>query len=231
MNITTFTARRCIGSTTFCCVRCCATACLPGVSCWSSAGLFALAIILPAFRLVPLKMLPFDNKNEFQIVVDMDEGTTLETTEAATRDLARYLRTVPEVVNFTGTVGLASPMDFNGLVRHYFLRKGRERSGFKSEPAAPRKRARNNRMKSCCASGAIWKPSGTGMGPASRSSNCRRGPPVIATVTAEIHGRFHHSLRHVPAGGAGDGRTAQEGATGGGILTPRSRPTKPSCSS
>ena len=55
------------------------------------AGLFALAIILPAFRLVPLKMLPFDNKNEFQIVVDMDEGTTLETTEAAARELAAYL--------------------------------------------------------------------------------------------------------------------------------------------
>ncbi len=69
-------------------------------------------------------MLPFDNKNEFQVVVDMPEGTTLETTEAAVSSLANYLRTVPEVTNFVTFTGTASPLDFNGMVRHYYLRHG-----------------------------------------------------------------------------------------------------------
>jgi multidrug efflux pump subunit AcrB len=76
------------------------------------------------FRLVPLKMLPFDNKNEFQIVVDMPEGTTLEATDAVVRRFEDYLRGVPEVTHFVSYVGNASPIDFNGLVRHYYLRKG-----------------------------------------------------------------------------------------------------------
>jgi multidrug efflux pump subunit AcrB len=79
---------------------------------------------LAMFRLVPLKMLPFDNKNEFQIVVDLPEGTTLETTDAVVRQLRAYLRTVPEVTHFVSYVGTPSPIDFNGLVRHYYLRKG-----------------------------------------------------------------------------------------------------------
>ena len=88
------------------------------------AGLFAFSVVLALTGRVPLKMLPFDNKNEFQIVVDMPEGATLETTDAVVREVEHYLRTVPEVVNFTSTVGAGSPMDFNGLVRHYYLRQG-----------------------------------------------------------------------------------------------------------
>ena len=151
------------------------------------AGLFALAIILPAFRLVPLKMLPFDNKNEFQIVVDMNEGTTLETTEAATRDLARYLRTVPEVVNFTGTVGLASPMDFNGLVRHYFLRKGASVADLRVNLLPKKVRAQQSheillRIRRDLES------IGNRYGAKIKIVELPPGPPVIATVTAEIHG-------------------------------------------
>ena len=86
--------------------------------------LFILSLLLVQTGGVPLKMLPFDNKNEFQIVVDMPEKTTLETTDAAVRDLEAYLRTLPEVTDFTATVGASSPMDFNGLVRHYYLRQG-----------------------------------------------------------------------------------------------------------
>jgi multidrug efflux pump subunit AcrB len=94
-------------------------------------GLLAVIIILlliPAgltlFRMVPLKMLPFDNKNEFQIVIDMTEGTPLETTDGVVRNFEDYLRTVPEVTSFVSYVGNASPIDFNGLVRHYYLRRG-----------------------------------------------------------------------------------------------------------
>ena len=73
---------------------------------------------------VPLKMLPFDNKNELQVVIDMPEGTTLENTEAAAHALAETLVRVPEVTDVSTYVGTSSPVDFNGLIRHYYLRHG-----------------------------------------------------------------------------------------------------------
>ncbi len=76
------------------------------------------------FKLVKVKMLPFDNKSEFQVVIDMPEGSTLEETAAATREIGDAVTRVPEVENFQMYVGTASPYNFNGLVRHYFLRRG-----------------------------------------------------------------------------------------------------------
>ncbi|MDE0535143.1 efflux RND transporter permease subunit [Tenacibaculum sp. L6] len=73
---------------------------------------------------VAVKMLPFDNKNEFQVVIDMPEGTTLERTDAVTKEIAQYLATRPEVVNYQSYVGTSAPITFNGLVRHYDLRGG-----------------------------------------------------------------------------------------------------------
>ena len=158
----------------------------------------------------------------------MDEGTTLETTEAATRDLARYLRTVPEVVNFTGYVGLASPMDFNGLVRHYFLRKGDNvadlrvnllpkesaRAAVPRNPAAHPARLGSDRK-------SIWG-----------QDQDRR---VAAGSTGHRHGygrdpwRIRRPLRHVSAGRADHGRAPQERTTGGRTWTPQSKPTKTNC--
>ncbi|WP_299064516.1 efflux RND transporter permease subunit [uncultured Polaribacter sp.] len=73
---------------------------------------------------VAVKMLPFDNKNEFQVVIDMPEGTTLERTGVVTQEIAQYLATRPEVVNYQNYVGTSAPITFNGLVRHYDLRGG-----------------------------------------------------------------------------------------------------------
>ncbi len=73
---------------------------------------------------VAVKMLPFDNKNEFQVVIDMPEGTTLERTAVVTKEIAQYLSTVPEVVNYQNYIGASAPITFNGLVRHYDLRGG-----------------------------------------------------------------------------------------------------------
>ncbi len=73
---------------------------------------------------VAVKMLPFDNKNEFQVVIDMPEGTTLERTAAVTQEIAQYLSTIPEVVNYQNYIGTSAPITFNGLVRHYDLRGG-----------------------------------------------------------------------------------------------------------
>jgi len=86
--------------------------------------LLLVSISLAVFRLVPLKILPFDNKNEFQIVIDMPEGTTLETTNTVVQSFENFLREIPEITSFVSYVGNSSPMDFNGMVRHYYLRKG-----------------------------------------------------------------------------------------------------------
>ncbi len=73
---------------------------------------------------VAVKMLPFDNKNEFQVVIDMPEGTTLERTAAVTKEIAQYVSTIPEVVNYQNYIGTSAPITFNGLVRHYDMRGG-----------------------------------------------------------------------------------------------------------
>ncbi|HXH86870.1 MAG TPA: efflux RND transporter permease subunit, partial [Nitrospira sp.] len=87
------------------------------------ALLLAGSTLLFYTRHVVVKMLPFDNKSELQLVVDMPEGTTLEETARVTQALGRYVRTVPEVRDYQAYVGTASPFNFNGLVRHYYLRE------------------------------------------------------------------------------------------------------------
>jgi multidrug efflux pump subunit AcrB len=81
-------------------------------------------MVLFLTKSVAVKMLPFDNKNEFQVVIDMPEGTTLERTAAVTQEIAQYLATRPEVVNYQNYIGTSAPITFNGLVRHYDLRGG-----------------------------------------------------------------------------------------------------------
>lgn len=87
-------------------------------------GLLLLAVLLVPLKQVTMKMLPFDNKSELQVIIDMPEGRTLEETAAVTRALSEYLKTVPEVTDYQAYVGTAAPYNFNGLVRHYFLREG-----------------------------------------------------------------------------------------------------------
>ncbi len=86
--------------------------------------LILLSVGLAGAKLVILKMLPFDNKSEFQIVVDMPEGTPLEQTNRVLTELANYLADVPEVLNYQIYAGTAAPINFNGLVRQYYLREG-----------------------------------------------------------------------------------------------------------
>ncbi|CAM1347152.1 efflux RND transporter permease subunit [Tenacibaculum halocynthiae] len=73
---------------------------------------------------VAVKMLPFDNKNEFQVIIDMPEGTTLERTGVVAQEISQYLSTRPEVLNYQNYIGTSAPITFNGLVRHYDLRGG-----------------------------------------------------------------------------------------------------------
>src|SRR5574340_428234 len=89
-------------------------------------ALIAVSMVLPVTGHVLLKMLPFDNKSEFQVVVDMPAGTPVEQTAAVLHALGAELATVPEVTDYQAYAGTASPINFNGLVRHYYLRAGDE---------------------------------------------------------------------------------------------------------
>jgi multidrug efflux pump subunit AcrB len=97
---------------------------------WRYGFLLGVVILLLAsmsllfFKAVRVKMLPFDNKSEFQVIVDLPEGAPLEQTAAVTREIGDYIRAVPEVTDYQMYVGTASPYNFNGLVRHYYLRRG-----------------------------------------------------------------------------------------------------------
>ena len=86
--------------------------------------LLGLSLVLIPLKAVTLKMLPFDNKSELQVIIDMPEGVTLEESAAAARAMGDYLKTVPEVTDFQTYTGTAAPYNFNGLVRHYFMRSG-----------------------------------------------------------------------------------------------------------
>ena len=87
------------------------------------ATLLVLSMGLLAIKVVEVKMLPFDNKSEFQVVLDLPEGATLETANALGTEVAAYVGETPEVENTQVYAGTAAPFNFNGLVRHYFLRQ------------------------------------------------------------------------------------------------------------
>jgi multidrug efflux pump subunit AcrB len=91
---------------------------------WLVVVLFLAVAMLPVFRLVPLKLLPFDNKNELQIVIDMPESSSLEQTAAVTREVSSRVSQMPEVRTIAAYVGTPSPIDFNGMVRRYYQRNG-----------------------------------------------------------------------------------------------------------
>jgi multidrug efflux pump subunit AcrB len=158
--------------------------------------LFAAAIGLVAARKVPLKMLPFDNKNEFQVVVDMPKGTSLERTEAATMALADYLRGVPEVRNVTTYVGTASPMDFNSMVRHYYLRAAPHTADIRVNLVHKKQRQAQShdivlRVREAIA--AIGRANGANV----KIVEAPPGPPVISTITVEVYGQEYNTYEQV----------------------------------
>lgn len=151
------------------------------------ALLFLVAMVLPLLRLVPLKLLPYDNKDEFQVVVDMPEGTTLESTQGVVAALCDYLRTVPEVRDYTAFVGVPSPMDFNGLVRHYYLRQDPHYADIRVTMA--------DRIRRSQQSHTILLRIRKDMEAIADTLNARiklvevpPGPPVISTITVELYG-------------------------------------------
>ena len=136
---------------------------------------------------VLVKMLPFDNKNEFQIVIDMPEGTTLERTQAVTLEIAEYVKSRDEVVNYQTYVGTASPITFNGLVRHYDLRKDAHLADIqvnitnKSDRSAQSHDIAKSFRKDV-------KAIADRFGAAIKIVEVPPGPPVLSTIVAEVYG-------------------------------------------
>ena len=151
------------------------------------AFLLLAAMALVPLHLVTVKMLPFDNKSEFQIVINMPEGTPLEETARAAADLARAAIAEPEVVNVQAYVGAASPYNFNGLVRHYFLRSAPHQADLqvnlvdKGERAAQSHEvARRVREK--------LAPIAARLNARLQVAEVPPGPPVLQTLVAEVYG-------------------------------------------
>ena len=90
---------------------------------WVVLVLFIVAAMLPVMRLVPLKLLPFDNKNELQVIIDMPENATLEQTAAMAKTISNKAQQLPEIKAIASYVGTPSPIDFNGMVRQYYQRQ------------------------------------------------------------------------------------------------------------
>ncbi len=160
---------------------------------WRWAFLVGIVVLLLAafsmfgFKSVIVKMLPFDNKNEFQVIVDMDEGTSLEKTAQVAREMAEYLETIPEVVNIQTYAGTASPFNFQGLVRHYFLRRGSNVADLQVNLINKHKRwlqshdiAKEIRPKI----DEIAKKYGA----SAKVAEVPPGPPVMETLVAEVYG-------------------------------------------
>ncbi|GAB4315944.1 MAG: efflux RND transporter permease subunit [Candidatus Sumerlaeia bacterium] len=162
-------------------------------------GLLAGSMTLVVTGLVPVKMLPFDNKNEFQIVVNMPEGTTLEETKGVCDAFVDYLRTVPEVTDVEQYVGLASPMDFNGMVRHYYLRRGSNVADLRVNLADKTERRHQNhaivlRLRRDLAK--IAQDHGARI----QVVEVPPGPPVFSTLVAEIYGEPWHTYEDLAHG-------------------------------
>ncbi|NND96685.1 MAG: efflux RND transporter permease subunit [Pirellulaceae bacterium] len=151
------------------------------------AMLLVVAMIPPVFRWVPVKMLPYDNKNEFQIVVDMPEGTTLERTDVVSRRIGRFLGGLAEVRDYEVVVGKASPMDFNGLVRHYFLRQGPHVADIRVNLLAKEHRKQQSHEILLRIRDEVTELAES-LGANIKLVEVPPGPPVMASITAEVYG-------------------------------------------
>jgi multidrug efflux pump subunit AcrB len=148
--------------------------------------LLLLSMGLVAVKLVEVKMLPFDNKSEFQVVLDLPEGATLETSNAAATAVAAYLRTVPEVVSTETYAGTSAPFNFNGLVRHYFLRRGANVADVQVNLLPKGERHRQSH-----AIAVAVRPSvdsiARSFGASAKLAEIPPGPPVLSTLVAEVY--------------------------------------------
>ncbi len=151
------------------------------------ALLLVLSFALLPLKLVTVKMLPFDNKSEIQLMVDMPEGTPLEVTDAAAHDMAEAVASVPEVEDLQVYTGAASPITFNGLVRHYDFRQSPNAADIQLNLKPKKER----RRKSHELAGVLREralPVAERYGARLKVIEVPPGPPVLSTMVAEVYG-------------------------------------------
>ncbi len=138
-------------------------------------------------KAVAVKMLPFDNKNEFQVIIDMPEGTTLERTEMVTKEIAQYIKESKFVNNYQTYVGTSSPITFNGLVRHYDLRRGSNVADIQVNLIDKGDREEQSHYIST-----VFRPEIQKIAKAFNANvkvvEVPPGPPVLSTLVAEVYG-------------------------------------------
>lgn len=145
------------------------------------------ACSLVYFKAVTVKMLPFDNKNELQVIIDAPEGTPLEQTARIAREMGDALRSVPEVTDFQSYVGTSSPFNFNGLVRHYFLRKASNMADIQVnlQHKDERKTQSHDIAKKIRP---LLTVVADRYGARVKVAEIPPGPPVLSTLVAEVYG-------------------------------------------
>ncbi|MDE2298176.1 MAG: efflux RND transporter permease subunit, partial [Burkholderiales bacterium] len=151
------------------------------------AALIAVSVALPVLGLVVLKMLPFDNKSEFQVIVDMPAGTPLEKTAAVLHELGAYLATVPEVTDYQAYAGTAAPINFNGLVRQYYLRTGGAVGDLQVNLLDKHLRSDQSHAIAMRVRPAL-QTIGARFGANVKVVEVPPGPPVLAPIVAEVYG-------------------------------------------
>jgi len=157
-------------------------------------GLIAISVALPAVGWVVLKMLPFDNKSEFQVVLDMPAGTRLEKTDMVLRQMVASLSKVPEVQSTQTYSGVAAPINFNGLVRQYYFRQAPHQGDIQVNLVH-----KSNRSEKSHAIATRVRPELVRIA-RSHGGNVKvvevpPGPPVLAPIVAEIYGPTEESRR------------------------------------
>ncbi len=151
------------------------------------AVLTAASTLLFVTRTVQVKMLPFDNKSEFQVIIDTPEGTTLETTTQLAREVGDYLATVPEVTDYQIYAGTAAPVNFSGLVRHYMMRQGPNVADIQVNLVDKSRRDDQSHALAKRVRGPI-KEIGDRYAAAIKVVEVPPGPPVLSTLVAEVYG-------------------------------------------
>jgi multidrug efflux pump subunit AcrB len=156
----------------------------------------AIAVSLAVVQLVVLKMLPFDNKSEFQVVLDMPEGTPVEDTARVLDELAAEIATRPEVTDYQVYAGTSAPINFNGLVRQYYLRSGPEVGDIQVNLVDKHHRKRKSHEIALEVRPALAEI-GRRHGGSVKVVEVPPGPPVQAPLVAEVYGPFQESQRQL----------------------------------
>jgi multidrug efflux pump subunit AcrB len=163
---------------------------------WSVLAAIVVAVGLAAARFVVMKMLPFDNKSEFQVVLNLPEGSTLENTAGVLGELAREIAQVPEVSDFQAYAGTSAPINFNGLVRQYYLRQSPELADLQVNLVDKHHRSRKSHEVALAVRPAL-AAIGKRHGAVVQVVEVPPGPPVLAPLVAEIYGPDYAAQRRL----------------------------------